>query len=115
MANLVGGGKSQVVGGSAASGNRAEEDRATVVKEVFGVVDIREVAVSEKTTTETHEVHVESLVVTLAESPLHAGLITISEPASVGGAVRAKKVERDARGGVALVQDFQLLLQRVRK
>lgn len=93
MTNLVGSGESQVVGGSASTGDRAEKDRATVVQKVIGVVGVREIAVSEKTTGETQEVYVESLVVTLAESLLHGGLVTVLEPTFVGGTVRSKKVE----------------------
>lgn len=93
MANLVGSGESQVVGGSAPTGDGAEKDGATIVQKVTGGVGVREVAVSEKTTSETHKVHVESLVVTLSESPLHGGFVTVLEPTSVGGTGRSKKVE----------------------
>lgn len=93
MANLVGSGESQIVAGSASTGDGAEKDGATVVQKVIGVVDVREVAVSEKITAETHKVYVESLVVTLSESLLHGGFVTVLEPTFVGGTGRSKKVE----------------------
>lgn len=108
MANLVGSGESHVVAGSGTPGNGAEKNRATVVKQVIGVIDIREVAVSKKTTAEAHEINVESLVVTLAESFLHGGLVTVGEPRLIDGTVCATKVEGDARRGIAFVQDSQL-------
>lgn len=116
MTNLVGSGKSQVVGGSGASGDAAEKDRATIVEEGLGIVDIREIAVSEKTTSETLEVDIESLVVTLAESPLHGDLIGVAEPTGVGGAGRSKKVERDASRSEAFIHNSKLfILQKVSK
>lgn len=108
MANLVGSGESQIVGSGASTGDGAEKDGATVVQKVIGVVDVREVAVSEKITAETHEVYVESLVVTLSESLLHGGFVTVLEPTFVGGAGRSKKVERDTSRSVTGVQYFQL-------
>lgn len=116
MANLVGSGKSKVVVGCGASGDAAEKDGATIAEECVGIAGNREIAVSEKTTSETLDIDIESLVVTLAESPLHAKLIGVVEPIGVGGAGRSKKVERDTSRSEAFIHDIKLFIsQKVRK
>lgn len=114
MAGLVGKRLALVVVSGGTAGDGAEEHGATILDLLGrGGVGDREVAVAEDTAGEVLEVDIESAVVALVERGLHSGLALVVEPRGVGGAGRPEEVERDTSGGIALVEDIELLNQLV--
>lgn len=113
VADLVGDGLALVEGSRGATGNGAEQDGAAISDEVGRARrgSGGEVAVSQVAAGVVHEVEVEVLVATLAESTLHGHLVRVPGPAGVDGAVNTLEGEGVASSSVVVVEDSQLSIE----
>ncbi|TLS28684.1 hypothetical protein PpBr36_01471 [Pyricularia pennisetigena] len=111
VADLVHGGLAQVETVDAAARNGSRGNGAAVQADGGGGVGGGEIAVAQDAAGNAgQEVQVQVLVGSLAESGLHGRLAAVIGPGGVDGAVGALEDELDARGGVVLVHDAELLL-----